>query len=209
MPMTLLLWRKTAVAALLQFSCLKASDRRTCGIYFPTASFACREIRCFLMRRSYRNYSGYRQGYCGRHDDWRSKKDALITRAVQKQAMTFFSRKLCYWGYVRHRPSKGKDLEAVFGTDFVQKCKGFIESPGISVLREAEIAVRYGDIHSMHYPTEGGLATGLSEIARAADVGLIVEEESIPVFPECRDAVPTLWNGSTRSYSIRFFAYHT
>ena len=41
-----------------------------------------------------------------------------------------------------------------------------------------------GDIHSMHDPTEGGLATGLSELARAADVGLIVEEDSIPVFPE-------------------------
>ncbi len=38
----------------------------------------------------------------------------------------------------------------------------------------------------MHDSTEGGLATGLSEVAAAADVGLIVEEERIPVFPECR-----------------------
>jgi hydrogenase expression/formation protein HypE len=38
----------------------------------------------------------------------------------------------------------------------------------------------------MHDPTEGGLATGLFEVATAADVGLIVEEECIPVFPECQ-----------------------
>jgi hydrogenase expression/formation protein HypE len=43
-----------------------------------------------------------------------------------------------------------------------------------------------GDIHSMHDPTEGGLATGLLEVARSAEVGLIVEEDLIPVFPECR-----------------------
>jgi hydrogenase maturation factor len=38
----------------------------------------------------------------------------------------------------------------------------------------------------MHDPTEGVLATGLFEVATAADVGLIVEGECIPVFPECQ-----------------------
>jgi hydrogenase maturation factor len=36
----------------------------------------------------------------------------------------------------------------------------------------------------MHDPTEGGLATGLWELADAADVGLSVEQEAIPVLPE-------------------------
>ena len=36
----------------------------------------------------------------------------------------------------------------------------------------------------MHDPTEGGLATGLWELADAAHVGLIVEQDAIPVLPE-------------------------
>lgn len=100
--------------------------------------------------------------------------DILLTKAIAVEGTSVIARR------------KGKDLEAVFGSGFVQRCKGFIERPGISILKEAELAVRYGDIHSMHDPTEEGLATGLLEIACAADVGLIVEEECIPVFPECQ-----------------------
>ena len=36
----------------------------------------------------------------------------------------------------------------------------------------------------MHDPTEGGLATGLWELAEAAQVGLEVDETAIPIFPE-------------------------
>ncbi|HAM52168.1 MAG TPA: hydrogenase expression/formation protein, partial [Nitrospiraceae bacterium] len=99
--------------------------------------------------------------------------DILLTKAIAVEGTSVIARR------------KGKDLEAVFGTGFVQQCKGFIERPGISILKDADIAGRYGEIHSMHDPTEGGLATGLFELASAADVGLIVEEERIPVFPEC------------------------
>lgn len=100
--------------------------------------------------------------------------DILLTKAIAVEGTSVIARR------------KGKDLEVVFGSDFVQKCKGVIERPGISILKDAEIAGRYGDIHSMHDPTEGGLATGLFELASAADVGLIVEEECIAVFPECQ-----------------------
>jgi hydrogenase expression/formation protein HypE len=100
--------------------------------------------------------------------------DILLTKAIAIEGTSVIARQ------------KGKEIEAVFGPDFVQKCKDFIESPGISVLKDAEIALRHGEIHSMHDPTEGGLATGLFEVATAADVGLIVEEECIPVFSECQ-----------------------
>jgi hydrogenase maturation factor len=36
----------------------------------------------------------------------------------------------------------------------------------------------------MHDPTEGGLATGLWEMAQAAGVGLEIDRSAIPVFPE-------------------------
>ena len=103
----------------------------------------------------------------------RTEDDILLTKGIAVEGTSVIARQ------------KGKDLEAVFGLDFVQRCRGFIERPGISILKDAEIAVRYGDIHSMHDPTEGGLATGLFEVAAAADAGLIVEKECISVFPEC------------------------
>ncbi|MEJ2695958.1 MAG: AIR synthase family protein [Candidatus Sulfobium sp.] len=99
--------------------------------------------------------------------------DIILTKAIAIEGVSVIARR------------RARELEAVFGPAFVRKCRGFAERPGISVLRDAEIAVQNGDIHSMHDPTEGGLATGLREIARAARVGLTVEEERIPVLPEC------------------------
>ena len=37
----------------------------------------------------------------------------------------------------------------------------------------------------MHDPTEGGLATGLQEISLAAGIGLRIDQQAIPVLPEC------------------------
>ena len=63
--------------------------------------------------------------------------------------------------------------------------------PGISVRREAEIACEAG-ARSMHDPTEGGLATGLLEMAAASGLGLQVEAVRIPVLPECRQICDAL-----------------
>jgi hydrogenase maturation factor len=38
----------------------------------------------------------------------------------------------------------------------------------------------------MHDPTEGGLANALHEVAAAADVGLVVDEDRIPILDDCR-----------------------
>lgn len=58
--------------------------------------------------------------------------------------------------------------------------------PGISVLHDAVIACASVQVHSLHDATEGGLATGLKEVAFASGMGLAVEEGSIPVLPQCR-----------------------
>ncbi|MDO9065890.1 MAG: AIR synthase family protein [Chloroflexota bacterium] len=68
---------------------------------------------------------------------------------------------------------------------FLQRCRDLLFDPGISVVRAAQLACRTARIHAMHDPTEGGLATGLWELAWAANLGLIVERECIAVLPEC------------------------
>lgn len=66
----------------------------------------------------------------------------------------------------------------------VERAKGFLHDPGINVLQEARVAVKAGDVHAMHDPTEGGLATGLHELSMASGTGVAVHLEDIPFFPE-------------------------
>jgi hydrogenase maturation factor len=61
--------------------------------------------------------------------------------------------------------------------------KNYLYSPGISILKDAQIALRSGKITAMHDPTEGGLAGALWELADASQKTLLVDEDSIPVPP--------------------------
>jgi hydrogenase maturation factor len=58
--------------------------------------------------------------------------------------------------------------------------------PGISVVRDAMLAQQHGEIHAMHDPTEGGLASGLYELAKAGGVGLRIWKDKVPVLEETR-----------------------
>jgi hydrogenase maturation factor len=58
--------------------------------------------------------------------------------------------------------------------------------PGISILQDAMLALRYGEIHAMHDPTEGGLASGLYELAKAGGVGLRIWRDKVPLLEETR-----------------------
>jgi hydrogenase maturation factor len=73
---------------------------------------------------------------------------------------------------------------AQLGEDFVKKCRSLLRQPGISVVRDAQIASQTAVLHALHDPTEGGLATGLHELAAAARVGLLIEMERITILPE-------------------------
>ncbi len=68
----------------------------------------------------------------------------------------------------------------------IERARNFLFDPGISVVREAVIAREAVPVTSFHDPTEGGLATGLIEVALASGVGFEVEAEKVPVLPECR-----------------------
>ena len=77
-------------------------------------------------------------------------------------------------------------LQEKFPPQFLRRCQDFLYDPGISVVRDARIAVQTARIHAMHDPTEGGVATALWELARAAGVGLRIDYGAIPVPEETR-----------------------
>lgn len=63
---------------------------------------------------------------------------------------------------------------------------GRLQSPGVSVRPAAATLQSAADVHAMHDPTEGGLASALHELAEAAGVGISVDRDAVPVLPECR-----------------------
>ena len=80
---------------------------------------------------------------------------------------------------------KGGELAGI-DQSVLERCQGFLYDPGISVVRDAAVATAAGGVHAMHDPTEGGLATGLWELAEAAGVGLEVDKAAIPILSETR-----------------------
>ena len=74
----------------------------------------------------------------------------------------------------------------------LSRARDLLFTPGISVVKDALVACSAVRVHSLHDPTEGGLATALWEVAHAAGVGLAVEEGSIPVLPECAEVCQAL-----------------
>jgi hydrogenase expression/formation protein HypE len=68
-----------------------------------------------------------------------------------------------------------------YTADFIARAQGYLKDPGISVVAPALLAAEIAEVHAMHDPTEGGVMTGLLEMARAAGSGISVDLDAIPV----------------------------
>jgi len=81
---------------------------------------------------------------------------------------------------------QGSTLSEKVDQILIERAKTFLIDPGISIVKEALAAVSCGHVHGMHDPTEGGLATGLWELAHRAKTGMHINGDSIPVLPETK-----------------------
>ncbi len=68
----------------------------------------------------------------------------------------------------------------------LERAASFLHDPGISVVQAALLAVETAAVHAMHDPTEGGLLTGVWELAEASGVGVWLNADAVPVLPEGR-----------------------
>jgi hydrogenase expression/formation protein HypE len=68
--------------------------------------------------------------------------------------------------------------------DVLARARGLLRQPGISVVPDARLATAAARVHAMHDPTEGGLATACWEMAEAAEAGVRLERERVPLLPE-------------------------
>ncbi len=77
--------------------------------------------------------------------------------------------------------------EALAGIDpdLFTRAGRFLTTPGISVVPAARALQASGAmVRGMHDPTEGGLATALPELSAATGLGLEVDLDAIPIYPE-------------------------
>lgn len=79
---------------------------------------------------------------------------------------------------------KRVELLSEFSELELTRYANFLTDPGISVVRDAALAMDASGVHAMHDPTEGGIATGLHELAEAANVGLEIQAAALPLLPE-------------------------
>jgi hydrogenase expression/formation protein HypE len=102
--------------------------------------------------------------------------DVILTKGIAIEGTSIIARE------------RATDLsQRGYTVDWLARAQNYLFSPGISVLRDAQVAAANVPIHAMHDPTEGGIATGLNELACAAGVGLLIEQERIPVLSECAE----------------------
>ncbi|HID94471.1 MAG TPA: hydrogenase expression/formation protein [Candidatus Latescibacteria bacterium] len=100
--------------------------------------------------------------------------ELLLTKGLAVEATSIIARE------------KEDELLASYGGEFVKRCRDFLYEPGIGVLKEARIACESAKVHAMHDPTEGGIATGLYELAYASGVGLEIDAEGLFLHDESR-----------------------
>lgn len=93
----------------------------------------------------------------------------LLTKGVPIEATAILAREFAE----RLRPALGEAALA--------EAADYLHVPGISVLRDARIAVEAGAVSAMHDPTEGGLAGALWELAEASGCVLRIDPGAVPV----------------------------
>ncbi len=82
------------------------------------------------------------------------------------------------------REKRGELVKAL-GKRTVDRAARYLLKPGLSVLPEARAALEFG-VHSMHDPTEGGVAMGVRELAEASGKSVELWADEVIVGPETR-----------------------
>ena len=95
----------------------------------------------------------------------------LLTKGVPIEATALLAREF---------PGRLADL---LSPAELAEAQAYLTRPGISVLRDAALALQAGQVTAMHDPTEGGLAGALWELAEACGHAMWIDPARVPVPP--------------------------
>ena len=113
------------------------------------------------------------------------KRDLIYTSGAKEGDSVILTKGAGIEGTAVLAREKKNHLLQKFPRVFLRRAERYLYEPGISVVPEAFIGAKLGAT-CMHDPTEGGVATGLYEIATASGKGLLLEKECIIVREETR-----------------------
>lgn len=95
----------------------------------------------------------------------------LISKGVPVEATSILAREF------PHR------LQGLLGKKEISQASDFLYDPGIDILKDAELAIKNGEVTAMHDPTEGGLASALWELAEACGHTIVFDPVAVPIPP--------------------------
>ncbi len=93
----------------------------------------------------------------------------LLTKGVPVEAIAILAREF---------PHK---LQGPLSAEEIAEARDYLYNPGISVLKDAQLATQAGEVTAMHDPTEGGLASALWELAEACGHAIVFDPEAVPI----------------------------
>jgi hydrogenase expression/formation protein HypE len=105
----------------------------------------------------------------------------LLTKGIPIEATALLAREF---------PEK---LLPHLGAIATQQAADFLHLPGISVVKDACLAINAGRVTAMHDPTEGGVASALWEMAEASGCDLVIDPQSI-LIPPLSQQICTIFN---------------
>jgi hydrogenase maturation factor len=116
------------------------------------------------------------------------KKDKLVTTSGARPGdLLLLVKGVCIEGTSIIARERAPELLARgIAPSLVEKAKRFIYEPGIDVLQAARIACNSVSVHSMHDPTEGGLISGVVEMALASENEIEVDLKKVLIYEESR-----------------------
>lgn len=95
----------------------------------------------------------------------------LLTKGVPIEAVSILAREY------------HQRLIKVLSPEQIEEARNYLYEPGVSVLKDAQVATGAGKVNAMHDPTEGGIAAALWELATACGNDLVVDLQRAVVTP--------------------------
>ncbi|MFC2016065.1 AIR synthase family protein [Chloroflexota bacterium] len=163
----------------------KRTDRALVETIFSQASAACQELGIVLCGgHTEITYGLDRPIAVGMLVGEVDKDDLVCTAGAQVGDDLLLTKGIAIEGTAILAKELGDQLLGKLDPQVIACARQLLKEPGISVLRDAQTIRAAGRVHAMHDPTEGGLATGLWELAQASEKGLLVDLAKIPLLPE-------------------------
>jgi hydrogenase maturation factor len=165
-----------------------ASDEAMVNEIFDQIDSACRDIGAQLVGGHTEITSGLdRPILCGTMLGEVPREELITPRGAKPGDRLLLTKGVPIEGTSILAADFAQDLDEL-PRELLARARDFLRDPGISVVREARAAAQVGGVSAMHDPTEGGVATGLWELAAASGVGLEVDRAAIHI-PEESQAI--------------------